>query len=446
MTDATPRQPPHSIPAEQAAIGGILLDNRKWPVVADMLTVDTFFHRRHAQTFAAIQRLAVGRMPFDVVTVAEELERTGELDKIGGLAFVGELANNTPSAANVRAYAEVVSKHAQRRNLIRIAEKAIQRAYDGDEPAEIVTDTESALLGITADDGEQGPRGMSEIMDRYVDELEARQSGNRRGLMTGFADLDQMTTGLLSGQLVIFAGRPGEGKTTVASNIAESAAIRQQRPVLFVSLEMTAVELMDRFASSLSGVPLADIRQGRIDDPAFSAAMEKIRHAPLHIDDGSSLHINQIRARALRLKRKHGLGLVVIDYLQLVRAKAERRHEEVAAISRALKALAKELVCPILALSQLNRASEARHDKRPTMADLRESGQLEQDADIVALIYRDSNLLEGLTVVEIAKQRNGPTDRVVLAAQLDRVRFRDHAGPAEPMRPKKSEYRPYAND
>lgn len=438
------RTPPHSPQAEQSVLGSLMLDDRAWPVVADALTAGAFFIHRHGLAFAAVQRLVERRSAVDVVTVSEELERTGELAEVGGLAYLGELAETTPPGLNVRAYAEIVRTHAERREVIRIAAASIERAYQGEDPAAIVTDTESAFLAMTERRTDQGPRSMLEIMrDTYLDELGARVEGKARGLMTGFADLDRMTSGLRPGQLIIIAARPGEGKTTLAGNIAEHVAVRLGQPVLFFSLEMTASELTDRFISSLSGIPLATILSGNGVDQAFQAAINRLSDAPLQIDDTGALHIQQIRARALRAKRRDGLALVVVDYLQLVRAKAERRHEEVATISRSLKALAKELNVPVIALSQLNRANESRTDKRPTLADLRESGQIEQDADIVALIYRDAQLLDGLSVVELAKHRNGPTDRVIVVAQLDRVRFRSYTGPVDTRRPTTKTWNPY---
>lgn len=440
------RLPPHSEQAERAVLGSLMLDAaRNWPSVADTLAAGAFFSRRHALIFAAIDRLSDRRTAVDPIIVADELERTGDLAEVGGLAYLGELAETTPPGLNASSYARIVREHADRRELIRIASAAATRAYEGDDSAEIVTDAESAFLTLSEHRGEQGPHSVADILrGGYVDTLQARAEGKARGVSTGFPDIDRITAGLRPGQLIVIAARPGEGKTTLAGNIAEHVAVRLNEPVLFFSLEMLAQELTDRFASSLSGAPLSAILAGDVSDPRFLPAVEHLQAAPLHIDDSAALHVAQIRARAMRAKRRHGLALLIVDYLQLVRAKAERRHEEVATVSRSLKALAKELACPVLALAQLNRASEARNDKRPTLADLRESGQIEQDADVVALIYRDQKLLEGLSVVEIAKQRSGPTGRVILAAQLDCVRFRSHAGPVEAIaRPGKT-WEPYA--
>lgn len=439
------RIPPHSLPAEQAVLGTLLLEHaRAWPVVSDVVTAEAFFDRRHALTFAAIARLSDRHTAVDVVTVADELERTGELPEVGGLAFVGDLANNAPPGVNVRAHAEIVREHAKRREVIRIASAAIERAYKGKAPDQVVTDTESAFLTMSEHSAAGGPRSLDTILrGGYVAELEARAQGRSRGLTTGFSDLDRMVNGLRPQQFVVIAARPGEGKTTVAGNIVEHVAVRLGEPVLFFSLEMSEAELVDRFASSLSGVPLSSILDGDVSDPAFLPAIARLKDAPLHIDDSPALYAAQIRARALRMKRQHGLSLVVIDYLQLVCAKAESRFDEVSAISRAFKALAKELRCPVIALSQLNRMSERRIDKRPVKEDLRESGQIEQDADLICLLYRDPKLVEGLSVLELAKQRNGPTGRVILAAQLDRVRFRSHAGPAEARNSSADNWSPY---
>jgi len=434
--------------AEQAVLGSTLVDfPRAWPTASALLTAEAFFDRRHMLVFRAAERLAEQRAAVDVITLNDELQRVGDLDEVGGLAYLGELAETTPPGLNVASYARIVREHADRRELIRIASAAVGRAYKGDAPAEIVTDTEASFLTLSEHRGERGPRSLAEILsDGYVAELEARAEGKVRGLKTGFADIDQLTSGLRPGQLIVIAARPGEGKTTLAGNIAEHVAVRLGEPALFFSLEMTERELLDRFVSSLSGIPLSTILQGDVSDPAFLPALESLRNALLLVDDTPALHVQQIRARALRAKRRHGLGLVVVDYLQLVRAKAERRHEEVATVSRALKALAKELACPVIALSQLNRASESRNDKRPTLADLRESGQIEQDADIVALIYRDEELFDGLRVVDLAKQRSGPAGRAILAAQLERVRFRSYAGPVKGMTASRESWNPYGDE
>jgi replicative DNA helicase len=440
------RVPPHSIPAERAVLGAAIVDHvRAWPVVADLLSADAFYERTNIQVFRAIERLSDSGTAVDVVTVGEAIECLPEFAG-EGLAFAGQLAEAYPVGSNVRGSAAIVATHAERRQVIAAASTAIDRAFRGDEPTEIIADLDAEWLALTSSQSKGGPREIGAILSGYADELASRAEGRSVGLPTGFSDLDRLTHGLRPGQLIVIAGRPGAGKTAFACNLAEHAAVQQGRPVLIFSLEMGERELLDRFAASISGLPVSALLRGDVSDPRLLPALDRLKAAPLHIDDSPALRVEQVRARALGVKRRHDLAMVVVDYLQLLRAKAERRHEEVATISRALKALAKELAVPVIALSQLNRASESRNDKRPTLADLRESGQIEQDADLVALLYRDPTHVDGVVALEIAKQRSGPTGRVLLADQLDRARFRSHEGPVVRANAKDSDdWNPYTD-
>ncbi len=303
---------------------------------------------------------------------------------------------------------------------------------------EVMLGAEAALLRITRHQDGDGPVTVGDLLPGHLDEIDARAHGESAGLSTGFQDLDKLTNGLRPGQLIVAGGRPGTGKSAVAMNIAEHVAVRLDIPVLILSLEMDKSELLDRLLSSLSDIPLDEILKGNVAGPRFPDALWQIQKAPLHIDDTGALYMQQIRSRALRIARGTRLGLVVVDYLQLIRERAESRLQEVSAISRSLKALAKELQVPIIALSQLNREADTRPDRTPRLSDLRESGQLEQDADLVTLIYRGA--AEGVTVLDIVKQRNGPTGKVYLTEQLDRARFRDHIGPLNIPAPRERAY------
>lgn len=308
------RKPPHSASAEQSVLGSLLIDSHAWSAVADVVIAEAFFEPRHRLIFAAIAHLSERHSAVDVITVAEELKRAGDSEKVGGLAYLGKLAENTPSTNHVRAYAELVRAHAERRELIRIATAASDRGYRGDEPADIMSDTEAGFLALSQRRSDSGPRSFAEILrDGYVEELKARAEGRARGLPTGFVDLDRSTNGLRPGQLIVVAARPGQGKTVLAANIAEHVAVKLHQPTLFFSLEMSDEELRDRFVSSLSGIPLEDIQRGEVSDPAFLSATKRLHEAPLHIDDTPALYATQIRARSLRVKRQHGLALVVVE-------------------------------------------------------------------------------------------------------------------------------------
>ncbi|MCU7844694.1 MAG: replicative DNA helicase [Candidatus Thiodiazotropha sp. (ex Monitilora ramsayi)] len=429
MTDHL-RTPPHNTMSEQAVLGGLMIENRMWPSVSEIIGTVHFYRQDHRTIFATMEELETKRQPIDLVTLAGQLEKIGKLEEVEGLQYLTQLAEQTPSAANIIAYAKSVREHADRRKLIGIGSQITEAAFSQAPTIEIVNDAEAAFLKLTEQASDVGPRTISEIAgDGYLDELEKRTTGATRGLPTGFIDFDRLTNGMRPGQLIVIAGRPGLGKSTLALNIAENLAIKDHEPALVFSLEMSREEIVDRLIASVGSIPLDEILQGNLDRGNFSGAIQAVNGAPLYIDDGGGLYINQIRARALRIKRKHGLSLLVIDYLQLVRAKAESRFQEVSEVSRALKALAKELRVPVIALSQLNRDIESRPNGKPRLSDLRESGQLEQDADLIGFLYRE-DIKADVDVVTwaIEKQRNGPTGKVHLAARLQYSRFDNYAG------------------
>ncbi len=423
-TDAL-RLPPHSIQAEQSVLGGLMLDNEAWDQVADRVTEPDFYRREHQLIFRAIEALAEGSRPFDVITLSEELEGHELLQQAGGLAYLGSLAKDTPSAANIRAYADIVRERSVMRQLIRVGTRIADSGFqtEGRTAVELVDDAERLVFEIA----EQGARGrggfeaIKSLLTRAVDRIETlfEQDDPITGLSTGFTDLDHMTSGLQPADLIIVAGRPSMGKTTFAMNIAENVAINSGKPVAVFSLEMPGDSLAMRMMSSLGRIDQHRIRTGKLGDdewPRLTSAVSILAEAKMFIDDTPALTPTEVRARARRLMREQGeLGMIMIDYLQLMQAPsaAENRTNEISLISRSLKALAKELNVPVIALSQLNRSLEQRTNKRPIMSDLRESGAIEQDADLVIFIYRDEVYNEespdkGMAEIIIGKQRNGP--------------------------------------
>jgi len=416
--------PPHSIEAEQAVLGGLMLDNDAWPQVIERIHGEDFYRRDHANVFRAVERLANANQPFDVVTLAESLQARGELTDVGGMTYLAQLAENTPSAANIAAYADIVRQRAILRELIaagtRIAESAFRP--EGRGPDELLDGAEALVFEI-AEREARGRRGFRPIKDLLVDALDRIDQLFQRdnpitGVATGFYELDNMTSGLQRSDLVIIAGRPSMGKTAFALNIAQHAAIKEELPVAIFSMEMPSEQLAMRMMSSLGRIDQHKVRTGRLSDddwPRLTHAVGILSEVKMFIDDTPALTPGDLRARCRRLAREHGLGLIVIDYLQLMQVPGtkENRATEISEISRSLKALAKELACPVVALSQLNRSLESRTDKRPVMSDLRESGAIEQDADVIMFIYRDEVYNEestdkGIAEIIIGKQRNGP--------------------------------------
>lgn len=428
--------PPHSIQAEQAVLGGLMLDNSAWDHVADRVSEQDFYRRDHRIIFRAVQSLAEQGKPFDVITLSEQLERTHELEETGGLAYLGMLAKNTPSAANIKAYADIVRERSVLRQLIRVGTDIANSAFqpEGRGPTELLDVAEQRVFEI-AEQGARGARGfvsIKELLTRAVDRIDSlfQQDSPITGVPTGFADFDEMTSGLQPSDLVIVAGRPSMGKTTFAMNIAENVAIKTRLPVAVFSMEMPGEQLAMRMLSSLGRIDQHRLRTGRLDDddwPRLTSAVGILAEAPMFIDDTPALTPTDLRARSRRLMREHHqLGLIVIDYLQLMQVPGskENRATEISEISRALKSLAKELRVPVIALSQLNRSLEQRPNKRPVMSDLRESGAIEQDADVIVFIYRDEVYNEdspdkGTAEIIIGKQRNGPigTTRLTFLGQ-----------------------------
>ena len=441
-TDAL-KVPPHSLQAEQAVLGGLMLDNNAWDSIADVVCEEDFYRRNHRLVFRAIAQLAEQGNPLDAVTLSEWLEQNSLLNDVGGLSALGMLAQNTPSAANIKAYAAIVRENSVMRQLIDVGNKIAGSAYEteGRDSGELLDNAEKLVFDI-AEQGKRSKRGFRNIrglLAAAVDRIDMlfQQDNAITGVSTGFTDLDNMTAGLQPSDLIIVAGRPSMGKTTLAVNFAENAAIKDQVPVAIFSMEMPGEHLALRMMSSLGHIDQHKIRTGKLDDddwPRLTSAVSLLDGAPIFIDDTPALTPMELRARARRLKREHNLGLIVIDYLQLMQGTSNRenRATEISEISRNLKALAKELEVPVIALSQLNRSLESRTDRRPVMSDLRESGAIEQDADVIMFIYRDEVYNEdspqkGLAEIIIGKQRNGPIGKCTLTFRGQFTRFENYA-------------------
>lgn len=423
QAEQTLRVPPHSVEAEQSLLGGLMLDNNSWDRVADVLSADDFYRPDHRLIFAAIGALSQQRQPCDVVTLSEHLDQRDELSQAGGLGYLATLANDTPSAANVLAYASILRERSILRSLITAGNEIASSAFvtEGREASELLDDAERRVFEIAEKGNKRGGfQSLAEVLPNTIDRIEKLQAsgGEITGISTGYTEFDKMTAGLQPGDLVIVAGRPSMGKTTLAVNIAENAAIGGKHPTAIFSMEMGSEQLAFRMISSLGRVDQTHLRIGRFSDDDWArinTAVQLMSEAPIFIDDTPALSPIEVRARARRLKREHGLGLIVIDYLQLMQVPGnkENRTAEISEISRSLKALAKELQCPVIALSQLNRSVEQRADKRPVMSDLRESGAIEQDADLICFIYREEvyepdTPRKGVADIIISKQRNGP--------------------------------------
>ena len=416
--------PPHSIQAEQSLLGGLLLNNRAWDEIADLVSEADFYRRDHRMIFNASRQLIERGDPCDVITLSEWLESQGQLNDTGGLAYLGTLAKDTPSAANIRAYAKIVRENSVLRQLTEVGTEIANSAYftEGRDSVALLDNAEQLVFRIAEEGSARGPgfASIKDLLTKAVDRIDElfHQDNPLTGIATGFTDIDDMTAGLQPSDLIIVAGRPSMGKTAFAMNIAEHAAIRDGRAVAVFSMEMSGEQLAMRLMSSLGRIDQTKVRTGKLDDddwPRLTSAVSILSEAPLFIDDTPALSPTELRARARRLKREHNLGLIVIDYLQLMQVPGnkENRTGEISEISRSLKALAKELKVPVIALSQLNRSLEQRPNKRPVMSDLRESGAIEQDADVIMFIYRDEVYDEdspdkGTAEIIIGKQRNGP--------------------------------------
>ena len=442
--------PPHSIEAEQSLLGALLLDNQAFDRVADLVTGEDFYRDDHRRLWRHIARLIEAGKPADVVTVSESVEASEDKDKTGGPAYLGALAQNTPSALNIRRYAELVRERAVQRRLAQVATGIAEEALNpgGKEVGQLLDEAESRIFQI-AESGARRDQGLLEIKPvlarvfERIDHLYHRENqSDVTGVPTGYTRIDQMTSGLQPGDLVVIAARPSMGKTALALNIAEHVAVDNGLPVAVFSMEMSSTQLAMRMLGSIARVDQHKMRTGRLNDKEWgdlSDAMAKLHETPLFIDEGGALTALEVRARARRLKRQYSkLGLIVIDYLQLMSAtsQGENRATEISEISRSLKAMAKELDVPVVALSQLNRAVDQRPDRRPVMSDLRESGAIEQDADVIMFIYREvvykPDLPEdqrGLAEVIIGKQRNGPIGTIKLTFLGQHTRFENYQDP-----------------
>ena len=441
------RVPPHSIEAEQSVLGGLLLDNAAWDRIADFISEADFYRYDHRIIFQTIVKLINSSRPADVITVFDALNALNKADDAGGITYLNALAQNTPSAANIRRYAEIVRDRGVLRKLITVSDEIAGQAFNpqGKEVKQMLDEAESKIFAI-AEEGARGAQGfqaiqplLTQVVER-IDELYNRDSSSDiTGVPTGFADLDRMTSGLQPGDLVIVAGRPSMGKTAFSLNIGENVAIESGLPVAVFSMEMGGAQLAMRMLGSVGKLDQHRLRTGRLNDedwPRLTHAIQKMNDAQLYIDETPALSAIELRARSRRLSRQCGkLGLIVIDYLQLMSgsSQGENRATEISEISRSLKGLAKELQCPVIALSQLNRSLEQRPNKRPVMSDLRESGAIEQDADVILFIYRDQvynpdSPDKGTAEIIIGKQRNGPIGSVRLTFLGEYTKFDNYTG------------------
>ena len=435
---------PHSIEAEQSVLGGLLLSADAWDAVAESVSDRDFYRADHRLIFRQIARLAEASDPVDVITVADKLQASGELEAAGGLPYLAELAQNTPSASNIRAYGQVVRERASLRKLIEAAQDIADSGFnpEGRTSDQLVDEAERLIMQISEEGPKSGgPQDVNPLLKAALARIEElfTSGGDITGLSTGFVDLDNMTSGLQPSDLVIVAGRPSMGKTSFAMNLVENAVLGQDKPILVFSMEMPAESLVIRMLSSIGRINQTRIRNGKLEQedwPKLSTAVNKLKDVRLFIDDTPALSPTELRTRARRVARENGgeLGMIMVDYMQLmqVAGSSEGRTAEISEISRNLKAIAKEFACPMVALSQLNRSLEQRPNKRPVNSDLRESGAIEQDADVIMFIYRDEVYNEesadkGVAEIIIGKQRNGPIGTARLAFQGEFTRFENLA-------------------
>lgn len=442
------RIPPQAPEAEQSVLGGLLVDARRWDEVAELVREEDFYLRAHREIFLAIRSLHDGGHPVDIVTTSEWLKNKGTLEQAGGLAYLGELANRTPGTTNVTAYARIVKERSVLRSLLNAAAEISEKAYqpDGLDTEALIDFAERAVFSISDADRRAlaGFQSIQGLLTQAVDRIEELfQSGaGITGVSTGFKDLDNLTSGLQEADLIVVAGRPSMGKTSLAMNLAENAAVGAKLPVAVFSMEMPGQQLAMRMLASLGRINAHRVRTGQLtqdDWPRLTSAMGLLDEAPIFVDDTPALTPSELRSRVRRLTREHGkLGMVVVDYLQLMQTgeSNENRAVEVANITRALKVIAKEARVPVVVLSQLNRGLEQRPNKRPIMSDLRESGAIEQDADLILFIYRDEvyhedSVEKGTAEIIVAKQRNGPTGTVRLTFLGEYTRFESYSPPFE---------------
>jgi len=432
--------PPHSLDAEQAVLGGLMLDNTAWDHVADRVGEDDFYLPDHRAVFRAVRELADKNQPFDVITLSDWLESRKTLSDESVFTYLGELARDTPSAANIRAYANIVREHSVLRQLIEVGTQICDTAFnaEGRDSKTLLDEAEQRVFQIAELGSRSGFKNIKSLLKTTVEHIDAlfEKDDPITGIPTGFNEFDEKTAGLQAGDLIIVAGRPSMGKTSFAMNIAEYAAVKQCASVAIFSMEMPGEQLAMRMLASLGRIDSHRLRIGKLaeeDWPRLSSAVAVLTDTAVFVDDSAALTPTELRARARRLKREHQLDLIIVDYLQLmqVSGSTENRATEISEISRSLKALAKELHVPIIALSQLNRSVEQRPDKRPVMSDLRESGAIEQDADLIVFIYRDEvynkeSEHKGTAEIRIAKQRNGPIGDVTLTFLGQYTKFENY--------------------
>lgn len=446
MSESGEQKPFWSMQAEQSVLGALLLNNENFDKIADVVVEQDFYGGDHKRVFRAIAWLLEAGKAADVITVAEFLEKHKLLEDVGGFTYLGSLAHEVPSSSNIRYYAEIVREHALIRRVANASQEIATKVYARGSMtgAELVDFAQAKIQSVSelSSKGKTGPQMISVVMGKVsekIDEMFNRSDKTEvTGLATGFKELDKMTTGFQPGDLVILAARPSMGKTAFALNIAEHVGVNLSKPVVVFSMEMINEQLGLRMMSSMSAIHAQRVRVGRIYDPEWSRitdALKRVQDAPIYLDEDASITPTELRTRARRIHREcGGLSLVIIDYLQLmnIEGSGDNRANELAKVSRGLKHLAKELQCPVIALSQLNRGLEQRPNKRPIMSDLRDSGAIEQDADTVLFIYRDEVYNEdspdkGLAEIIIGKQRNGPTGKVVVKFQGELTRFSDRA-------------------
>lgn len=449
------RVPPHSLEAEQSLLGALLLDNAAWERVADVISSRDFYKGNNRVIYEHIELVLAADQPADVVTVAESLTAAGVLEQAGGMEYLAGLSMNTPSAMNIRRYAELVRSKAVQRNLVRIGSELAEAALDpGAEVDFLIEGAERKIFDLRQRRETRKATTFPQLLAKVFESIDIRSHSAHEitGLRSGFGKLDEMTAGLQNGDLVIVAGRPSMGKTALAMNIAEHVGLEEKKPVAVFSLEMADEQLVQRMLGSVGHLDQHKLRTGRLQDDDWaklSGAMERLNGAPFIVEETMGLTITELRARARRIARENpSLGLIIVDYLQLmVVGGGESRVVEIGNISRGMKALAKELNIPVVALSQLSRAVENRVDKIPVMSDLRDSGNIEQDADVVLFIYRDEvyheeSVEKGYARVIVGKQRNGPIGRVFLRFVQEETRFEscDWTPPKKESRRKKGFY------
>lgn len=429
--------PPQNVDAEKSLLGAVLIDEETLADISEHVTVKDFYDKRHSAIFGAMMRLYEKHRPVDLLTLTEELKRKKEIELVGGSAYLTELTNYVPTAAHAEAYAELVAQKAVRRRLIKASGEISELGYDEDTTTqELLEKAEAELFSVSDQSLKQDLASLESILTESFDRMEElhRNKGTLRGIRTGYRDLDNMTAGLQRSDLIVLAARPAMGKTTLVTNLAYNVATIAKQPVLFFSLEMSKEQLVDRMLADASGVDAWNIRTGNLSDDDFSKlseAMGEMAEAPIYIDDTPGMTVLEIRTKARRAMHENPLGLIIVDYLQLMQASGRsdgNRVQEVSEISRGLKLIARELNVPVIALSQLSRSVESRSPQVPQLADLRESGSIEQDADIVMFIYREAYYnpetdRENVTDLIIAKHRNGPTGKVELYFHPERLRF-----------------------